>query len=71
MTTRETEETLEVMTYRRVVRETSDSVPPTPRRPALRVVTTSGETLSESIKMPAKCRQITPVVFPSRKKAAG
>jgi hypothetical protein len=51
--------------------ESDDPVPPTPRRPALRVVTTSGETLSESTRPLARSRQVSPIQIPARKKVAG
>ena len=50
--------------------ESDDSTPPTRHRPGLRIVTTSGETLSESTLPLAKCRQVTPVVIPARKRSA-
>lgn len=60
--------------HRRVVEEYSDHESeddPTPSYPALRVVTCTGESVSESTKplVLAKCRQITSVRLP-RKKAA-
>jgi hypothetical protein len=41
---------------------------PTPRRPALRVVTVDGETIEESTRPLARCRQVSPVVVPLHKK---
>lgn len=71
MTYTRTKETAVTVT----VRETEtysgeDSTDPTPRHPALRVVTTDGETVEESTRPLAKCRQLSVIQLP-RKKVAG
>jgi hypothetical protein len=57
-------------THRRTVEEYSEHEPesdPTPSFPALRVVTVDGETVEESTRPLARCRQVSPVVVPLHK----
>lgn len=61
------------VTRKRTVEEYSEHEPesdPTPSPRALRVVTTDGHCISESTRPPAKCRQVTPIRVPSRKRFA-
>lgn len=65
--TRTRERAVTVVTVCESVTETYTSDDPTPRRPALRVVTTDGHTIEESVRPLAKCRQVTPIRSLKRK----